>query len=226
MFWFCFIVYLWCGVHISLWNSCATRQLASRTLYFIFVCSPQFLLDFSLSFVYNSIEQCMYSLTTSKTHEMHPIVNTNTIENKTFICLFWVAFFRHQQFIITKNMNEFNIAETGARCIQIHWLCDRSCVEWMNDDNFKVKLGTVCFDVVVSFFSLLFGLVVTVTIVWYHFFTNQTESRAWDVRVKTQENHKNDETYSLIFDTISENGKGAVTYQYHPLRVYLCESLM
>lgn len=87
-------------------------------------------------------------------------------------------------------MNEFNIVETGAPCIQIHWLCDRSCVEWMNDDNFKVKFGAVYFDVVVSFFSLLFGLIVTVTIVWYRFFTNQTESRAWDVRVKTQENHK------------------------------------
>lgn len=92
MFWlFSFIVYLWRGVHISLENSCATRQLASHTLYFIFVCSPLFVwisLRFSVQF------RCLYSKT-SKRHGMHPIIRTTTATTKdgntykTFVCLFW-----------------------------------------------------------------------------------------------------------------------------------------
>lgn len=64
---------------------------------------------------------------------------------------------------------------------------------------------------------------------WYGFLTSRSESRAWDVRVKilVRGSQKNDETYSFDrFNTKSENGKGSVTYQYYPLRVYLCESLV
>lgn len=64
---------------------------------------------------------------------------------------------------------------------------------------------------------------------WYGFLTSRSESRAWDVRVRilVRGSQKNDETYSFDrFNTKSENGKGSVTYQYYPLRVYLCESLV
>lgn len=143
-----FIVYLWRGVHISLENSCATRQLASHTLYFIFVCSPLFVrislqicVHFLLLFICSIVK-------TSKRHGMHPIITTKTMDlkkdrantYKTFVCLFWSFL---QVVTIGNVWMESKLSYSDNAATEFGFVF----FFWMNEhnDNFKVKLTVFFF---------------------------------------------------------------------------------
>lgn len=140
------IVYLWFGVHISLRNSCATRQLASHTLYFYFVCAPQFVGFLSLNVMFNikAIRNAPPMTFIQKKNELSsvyfdnflPIGHNRTIwMNWSFLCT------------VRRNHND-----------------------WINrhDDNFEVKLSetNLVHEMCVSKYTLKSGKM-TRHILWY-----------------------------------------------------------